>query len=622
MRKICCGAALLFSLGNAYAQGVYMPRNIKQAYAKGTRSPDGKPGKWYWQNTATYDIHITAAPPSQVIKGTETIVYHNQSRDTLKTLVIRLIDNIHKPQASRSNYAGKQTLSAGFTVDTFTLNGKAQAFNNDVGTVAPVRLGATPLLPGDSVQLYVTWHYELPLQSGREGMIDTTTQYLAYFYPRVAVYDDYNGWDMIEHTDRTEFYNDFNNYRLSVTVPRNYVVWSTGTLENAAAVLQPAVAERLRQSFTTDSVLHIATQQMVNDKAVTAQNDQNTWIWTAHNVSDLAVGISNTYIWDGASAVVDSATMRRASMQAAYRSTAEDFHHSVAFGQFALTWFSHHWPGVAYPFPKMTAFQGFADMEYPMMVNDGTVNDLRFAQLLQDHEMAHTYFPFYMGINETRYAYMDEGWATTLEYLIGIAEFGQQKADDFYKTFRVKRYISDNSTEEDMPIISMSNQVSGMGYGSNAYGKPSMAYLSLKDLLGDALFRKGLHAYMDRWHGKHPIPWDFFYSLNNATGQDLSWFWNNWFFSYNYIDLAVASVHTSAKQTVVVVHNTGGFAIPFDVILTNATGSTKTYHQTPAVWKANQQQATITLPTGQVKEVTLENGIYLDATPADNTWKP
>ncbi|HEY0271779.1 MAG TPA: M1 family metallopeptidase, partial [Chitinophaga sp.] len=576
IRNICCAAALLLFLGNACAQGLYMPRNIQQAYTKGTRSMDGRPGKNYWQNTAHYDIHITSAPPSRVIAGEETIVYHNRSADTLKTLVMRLIDNIHKPQAARSNYTGRNTLSAGFTVDTFLLNGMAQVFNNDVGTVAPVRLGAHPLLPGDSVQLYVTWHYELPVQSGREGMIDSTTQYLAYFYPRVAVYDDYNGWDVVEHTDRTEFYNDFNDYRLAVTVPRNYVVWSTGTLENAGDVLQPAIAARLQQSFTSDSVLHIATLQAVQDKAVTARHDQNTWLWTAGNVSDMAVGISNTYIWDGGSTVVDSSTMRRASMQAAYSATAEDFRHSVEFGRNALNWFSHHWPGVAYPFPKMTAFQGFADMEYPMMVNDGAGNPLRFAQLVQDHEMAHTYFPFYMGINETRYAFMDEGWATTFEYLIGIQEYGQQQADDFYRMFRVKRYITDNSTEEDMPIISMSNQVSGMGYSSNSYGKPSMAYLALKDLLGEDVFRKGLHAYMDRWHGKHPIPWDFFYSFNNATGQDMNWFWNNWFFSNHYIDIAVAGVRTTAKETVVEVNNVGGFAIPFGVTITNADGSSTT----------------------------------------------
>ena len=598
-----------------------MPRNIKQAFDKGTRSADGKPGKNYWQNTGRYNIHITATPPSHTISGTETISYLNQSPDTLRTIVLRLIDNIHKPQSARSGYASLAQLSNGMVIDTLQINGSVQRFNNDVGTVARVRLPKS-LLPKDSIQLQIAWHYELPVESGREGMIDSTTQYLAYFYPRVAVYDDYNGWDVIEHMDRAEFYNDFNDYTLQVTVPKNFVVWSTGTLQNEGAVLQQDVAKRLKESFTSDKTIHVATLQDMLQHKVTKQNDWNTWTWTANGISDMAVGISDHYVWDAGSAITDSSTHRRASMQAAYNDTTADFKHSIAFGTYALTWFSHHWPGVAYPYPKMTAFQGYADMEYPMMVNDGGGNPLPFAQLLQDHEMAHTYFPFYMGINETRYAYMDEGWATTFEYLIGIAENGQQKADAFYKQFRVKRYITDPSTEEDMPIISMSDQVSGMGYGSNSYGKPSMAYLSVKDMLGDDLFRKCLHAYMERWHGKHPIPWDFFHAFNDAAGENLDWFWNNWFFSYHYIDIAVADVNTNGNKTTVQINNVGGFAIPFDVVVTYADGSTKSFHQTPAVWKANTDKASVTIPgNAEVKAVLLENGIYLDATPGNNTWK-
>jgi hypothetical protein len=154
-------------------------------------------------------------------------------------------------------------------------------------------------------------------------------------------------------------------------------------------------------------------------------------VWKADDISDMAVGISNHYIWDAASVVVDKTTGRRSSMQAAYPEAAFDFKKSVQYGRNALAWFSANWPGVPYPFPKMTAFKGFADMEYPMMVNDSQFGDPVFAQLVQDHEIAHTWFPFYMGINESKYAFMDEGWATTLEYLIGIAENGKEKPTNF-----------------------------------------------------------------------------------------------------------------------------------------------------------------------------------------------
>lgn len=622
LRVFYCSVVLLLLAAGVQAQGLYMPRNIQQAYRKGTRSMNGAPGPQYWQNSGRYQIDITANPPDRTIRGTETISYSNNSPDTLKSIVIRMICNLHKYQAPRSGYASKDFLTPGVSIDSLVINGRPHVFNNDVGTVAPVRL-PTALLPKDSLQLRIAWHYEVSVQSGREGMIDSTTFFLAYFYPRVSVYDDYNGWDRIEHTDRAEFYSDFNDYVVSVKVPRNYVVWATGNLMNAEEVLQPGVAQRLEKSYTSDEVLHIATRDDMQQHRVTRQNDWNTWRWTASHIADMTVGLSDHYVWDASSVVVDSSSGRRSSVQAAYNDTATDFHHSVAFGRYALNWFSHHWPGVPYPFPKMTAFQGYADMEYPMMVNDGTVgNDLGFAQLVQDHEIAHTYFPFYMGINETRYAFMDEGWATTFEYLIAIAEKGKQQADAFYKQFRVDRYIHDPSAEEDQPIISMSTQVSGMGYGSNAYGKASLAYLALKDLLGDALFKRCLHAYMSRWNGKHPIPWDFFYSFSDASGQNLDWFWNNWFFSNNYIDLSIGQVTQKGGTATVNIVNKGGFAIPFDVVARFEDGTTNTLHQTPALWKNNPKEATVRFPAGKkLVSVQLEGGLFMDATEADNNWK-
>ena len=148
---------------------------------------------------------------------------------------------------------------------------------------------------------------------------------------------------------------------------------------------------------------------------------------------------------------------------------ARDFHHYAGWGKYALEWFSNQWPGVSYPFPKMTAFQGYADMEYPMMVNDASTGaDTVFARLVQDHEIAHTYFPFYMGINESRYSFMDEGWATTFELLIGRLETSVAHADAFYKQFRVNRWIHDPSQEEDLPIITPANVLNGVAYGINS----------------------------------------------------------------------------------------------------------------------------------------------------------
>jgi len=460
-----------FFAQNSFAQELYTPRNIKEAYSKGSRSKDGKPGKNYWQNHGKYEMEITVNPDTKIVSGTESIVYENNSKDTLKTIVIRFVNNLHKPTAPRGGEVSTDFLSEGLTITSFKINGEVYNENaKNWATVGTIKL-KKPLPPKTKAKLDIDWNYPLSKESGREGQIDNTTFFVAYSYPRVSVYDDYNGWDKLPHTDRQEFYNDFNDYTFSIKAPKNYVVYATGDLLNPDDVLQAEYATRLKKSYTSDAVMHIADEQEMKDGKVTLQKDWNTWKFQANTISDICFGLSNHYLWDAGSVVVNNKTNRRVSTQAAYDVKGTDFINSVKNNNYALAWFSNNWPGVPYPYSKMTAFQGFADMEYPMMVNDSQTGDAVFAQLVQDHEIAHTYFPFYMGINETRYAFMDEGWATTLEYLIGIAEHGKEAADKFYKEFRVNRYINDKSAEEDQPIISMSSQLSGAGYGNNSYGK-------------------------------------------------------------------------------------------------------------------------------------------------------
>ncbi|OUJ71377.1 M1 family metallopeptidase [Hymenobacter crusticola] len=619
LRSFSCLLVLCTLALHTQAQSLYMPRDIQRAYQKGTRSPDGRPGKNYWQNTARYDITVRATPPDRAIRGRETITYVNHSPDTLKSLVFRVIQNIHQPGAARDGDAGPDYLTSGVEIDSFSVAGQARPTAWQGPATIKIVPMAKPLLPHDSVRMQVAWHFPISKQSGREGMIDPTTFFLAYFYPRVAVYDDYAGWDRIPFTDSKEFYNDFNDYTLRVQAPANYIVWATGTLQNPQQVLQPAAAKRLEQSMTSDEVIHVATAADLAKHSITNQAPMNTWVWKANDISDVTFGLSDHYVWDAASVVVDPATNRRASMQAAFADATKDFHSSVKFGQNALGWFSRNWPGIPYPFPKMTAFQGFADMEYPMMVNDSPQEDMEFAQFVQDHEIAHTYFPFYMGINESRYPFMDEGWATTFELLIGRTERGEQKAEDLYRQFRMG-WVSNRAANQDLPTITPADELK-RGAGTNAYGKPSISYLALKDMLGDELFKKCLHEYMNRWHGKHPIPWDYFNSMSNAAGKDLTWFFNNWFFTNYYIDLAVEKVDQSKKKPSVTIQNIGGFAVPVDVKVAYTDGSNEVLHQTPAIWQADPRHATVPLNAKKtVKSIELAGSIFVDANGKDNKW--
>jgi hypothetical protein len=617
-------AAPLTALGaqQSSARQLYRPRAVKQAYEKGTRSPDGRPGPKYWLNRGRYSITVTALPPDRTVRGTERIVYFNNSPDTLRTLNFKLFLNIHKPGAARNGSSDSLYLTPGVQVSSFTVNGQSVPWRNaNVFTNHRAQL-PQPLAPHDSVSLGFDWSYEISLESNREGMIDSTTWFLAYFYPRVAVYDDYNGWDTMDFTDGQEFYSDFNDYDVTVKVPANFAVWGTGTLVNADEVLQPDVLQRFRASFTSDTTIRVATRADFAAKRVTTTGPVNSWHFRASNVPDMAFNLSDHYDWDAGSVVVDDATHRRASVQAAYNDTSADYHHMVRFASHALDWLSHNWPGVPYPYEKTTVVQGFAGMEYPMMANDESYPDTVFSAFVAEHEIAHTYFPFYMGINETRYGFMDEGWATTFEYLINVANLGEQRATEFFKQFRVNGWINDPSPLEDLPIVTPADVLKGPAYGNNAYGKPALGYLALKDMLGDATFGRALHGFMDRWHGKHPIPWDFFNTVNDVTGRNLNWFFDAWYFSNNYIDFAVRGVTRASNGYRVALENIGGMPAPVDVVVKYADGTSESFHQTSAIWQPNLQKATVTIPARKaVSSVTLDHGIWMDADPSNDGWK-
>lgn len=618
-------ASLLIATGvvAADAQELYMPRNVKEAYRKGTRSMDGRPGKNYWQNTARYDINITAMPPDRNITGSETIMYFNNSTDTLRNPVIKLFLNIHKPGAPREQAASADYLTSGVHIDKLTANGKTLPLRDDrfIFTGMPVRL-PKPLAPHDSVQLTFNWHYEISLESGREGMIDSTTYFLAYFYPRVAVFDDHSGWDRMNFVDSHEFYSDFNDYTVTVNVPKNYIVWGTGTLQEPEKLLQPAILQRFRQSLVSDETIRIVTSEDLAAKNVTTQHDVNSWQFKATDIPDMAFGLSDHFVWDGCSVVVDDKTKRRASAMAAYNDTAKDYHRVAQYARHSLDWLSHNWPGIPYPYEKTTVFQGYAGMEYPMMANDETYRDTLFSRFVAEHEIAHTYMPFYMGINETRYGFMDEGWATTFELLIGTADLGKEKAEELFKQFRVDGWANSNDPGEDIPIATPGDNLSGSGLGDNEYGKPALGYLAMKDMLGDDMFRKCLHAYMDRWHGKHPLPWDFFFTFNDVSGKKLNWFWKSWFFSPDYIDIAVKDVTKSGKGYTVSLDNIGGMPAPFDILLTYDDGTKETVHQTSAVWEKDLQKTTVNIASKKkVVSVELDGGIFMDADGSNNSWK-
>ncbi|MFO1305728.1 MAG: M1 family metallopeptidase [Burkholderiales bacterium] len=620
---------------------LYVPRDVRQAYAKGTRSPDGRPGRNYWQNHAEHRIRVTVSPPSRRVQGEQEIVYTNHSPDPLTMLVFRLYMDAHRPEAIREKPVDAKFLTDGITVDELSIDGKTldwkdpanpyARYNTPGSTIHALPL-ATPLPPKGSTRIRMRWHYDLVTDRGwKEGAIDETTYFLAYFFPRITNYSDYNGWDSSPFTLGREFNNDFADFRVEVDAPRDYVVWATGTLQNAAEVLQPDVQRKLDASMRSDAVVTLAETADAKAGRITARSERLTWKWRADHVPDFAIAISNHYRWEAASTVVDPASGRRASVQAAYADSATDFRTIVASAQKTLQFASTVWPGVPYPYPKTTIVLGSADEEYPMMVNDGSNLDNGYAakmpgntftEFVAAHEILHSWFPFYMGINEKRYPFMDEGWTTAFEYLRNREAMGVAAADQLFKDFRTSG-LGSAASGMDLPIITPHESLFGQTpvYGLNPYGKPALGYLALKDLMGDSAFRTALHTFMDRWNGKRPLPWDMFNSFNAAGAGDYTWFFQNWFFGFNAVDLAIDDVRNDGDAKAVRVRNPGGLAVPFDLVVQFTDGSSERVHRTPAVWKADARRTEVRIPVAKVvRSITLDTGIFVDADTADNTW--
>lgn len=622
---------------------LYMPRDVRKAYEAGTRSMDGRPGPKYWQNHAAHRIHVTVFPPNRRVQGEQEIVYTNNSPTPLGMLVFRLYMNAHQPEAMRETLKDAQFFNEGIVVDEFRVDGVEKAWSDPKSPMAAVNVPGstihvvtldTPLAPNGRVRISMRWHYDLTRDGDwKEGVIDQNTFFLAYFFPRVTNYSDYGGWDIAPFTMGREFNNDFADFQVDVTVPRNYVVWATGELQNGAEVLQPSVHAALIASMTSDTVTTLAEPADVRAGRITADRDSLTWTWKADNVPDFAIAVSNHYRWQASSVVVDSATGRRASVQAAYAERATDFQPMVETVREALRFGSTKFPGVSYPYPKTTIVLGSADEEYPMMVNDGsnigsavaaTLPENAFTGFVATHEILHSWFPFYMGINEKRYPFMDEGWTTAFEYLRNREVLGVPDADKLFKFMRVTLVRwPEPGADADLPIITPHDALYGQAtvFAFNQYGKAAAGYLALKELMGDAAFTKALHEFIARWHGKRPLPWDMFNTFNAVAGGTLNWFFENWFFGYNYMDLGLDSVRVERGQAAVSVFNKGGMALPFDVVLTYEDGSVDRVHRTPAVWQQDPRRTELRVPaTKALKSVALDTGIFVDFNPADNTW--
>lgn len=609
---------------NVFAQSINLPvtKNYLKAIKNETRTISGLPGKKYWTNFSNYTMSVEIIPQTSTAIGSGTITYTNNSPDTLKGLNFKLIQNVHVPTAGRNDAVDMGFFTKGMQLDTFKINNEPVEWNNeevntsDNPTNNLITL-KTPMLPNTSVTITMAWHYQInqTLADAREGMLDPTSFFIAYWYPRLSVYDDVEGWDKIPHNGSAEFYNDFGNYDVTVKVPQDYIVIATGDLLNANEIYTEPIANRLDEANNNNDVNLCILINDIKNKSIKL-TDAGAWHFKADSVCDFAFGVSNHYLLDAASVMVDSVSKRRVAIQVAYDTAATNYEDVCEWSQKALTFLSFDLPGYTYPYNKLSVFQGHTFMEYPMMVNDHDDADDLDAQSTTLHEIAHTYFPFLMGINESRYSFMDEGWAAFLELMGNTRCYGQKDGEQLWANY----YCRSNRGANNTPMMVKSYQLTD-DYGFNSYGKPALAYYTLFNYIGETKFKNSLKQYISVWKNKHPLPYDFFNVFNLESKTDLNWFWNNWFYEFNYIDLAVKAVNSNGKNYSITIENIGGKAIPVTIEIAYADGTTSTIQQKCEVWKSKKVITVTTSALKKIKKVKLINGIYPDADITNNLFE-
>lgn len=575
---------LLLITVSCFSQSLYVPLEFQAAYEEDTRSLDGKPGPDYWQNRADYVIKIRLYPETGLLKGSAVITYYNNSPDTLERIVFRLYPNIFKKETVKDFPFKKDEFTEGMMISSLTINKKNYSLKDsnieNTGTNLVVKKIITA--PKGQATVNVSWEFKIPRENQvRMGQYDSTTFFIAYWYPQIAVYDDIDGWDMTEYTGGTEFYNDFNNYEVQITLPNNFGVWATGELVNPEAVLSPAIRERYSEALNSPNVVNIISAGDYTQGTPVFNNStgENTWRFFAVNVPDFTFGAASGYLWDGKSA---DALNKKVFVSAAYNPRSLDYYEVCEVASKTVEMMSKDLPGVSFPYPKITVFNGSGGMESPMMVNMGSTTERIWMVHTTVHEVAHTYFPFYMGINERKYAWMDEGWTQMLSEYI---QYELDKTIDF-RARNVKRYLDYSGEFDEVPMMYPSYNIRGEMYGNHAYFRPCNAYNIMKDFMGDAQFKKALQEYIRRWEGKHPTPYDFFFTFEDVTDDDLSWFYEPWFFKQGYPDNAIDSVLLKENQLKIKITKEGVLPIPIAINVKFKDGTSKKAYRSASVWKS------------------------------------
>ena len=564
------------------------------------REGSGSPGPRYWQQRVDYTIAVTLDTATHTIAGRETIRYTNHSPDSLRYLWMQLDQNLFRDDSRGTvlnppdaRFAARG-FKGGFVLDRVEAvrqsTGKAatrttlRTFEN--GTIMRVELDR-PLPPGGVTSFDIGYSFQVPEHGadrmGREQFPQGWLYEIAQWYPRMAVYDDVRGWNSEQYLGQGEFYLEYGDIDFAITVPRGFIVAGTGRLTNPLEVLTAAQRARLAQALGSDSTVAIIAKNEVGQAATrpAGASTSLTWRFSAKNVRDVAWAAAPNFIWDASG-------WNGILMQSYYPPVADSiWRESTRMVRHSIKHYSEKW--FQYPYPTAINVNGpVGGMEYPMMVFCANRRSREGLFGVTTHELGHQWFPMVVGNNERLYAWMDEGFNTFINIYSARAYFPEQQW--LRSRGQAESWAQFAATGRDEPGITPADRVTPDLLGAVAYSKPATGlYLLRHAILDSTRFDTAFREYIRRWAFKHPTPADFFRSMEDGVGEDLSYFWRGWFLRTDVVDQAVDSVRTQRDSsgttlTTIFLSSPGGLPMPVDLRVTFNDGSTENARLPVEVW--------------------------------------
>jgi len=504
------------------------------------------------------------------ITGRETVVIHNNSDSAMRTIQLRLDQNIYAANVPRAESVpeitdGMRVTSMTFNGEPVDLNPPAAQRRGQGGAAAPaVKLAAigmaltsaritlpTPIAPHGTATMEAEWNFKAPKADNGRGLRmgswgDSLVQ-VAQWYPRVAVFDDLRGWDTDPYLGPSEFYNNFGKFDVTIDAPAGWLVGATGVLQNPADVLTPTARERLSHALESDSVRTIVGAAERGPGKSTADGTRLSWHFVADFVNDFAWSSSDRFVWDATRATIPGGKV--VPVHLFYEpSHAAQYVQAGPLARHALEFYSKLW--MPYVFPQLTLSDGpDTGMEYPMFIGS--------AAGAADHETGHEWWPMMVGVNETWYGWMDEGFN---QYMNGLSSADRNKVPANLDGLG-QSYGRTSGDEREAPLMWDANY-GGPNYSFQAYGKSPLMLSMLGGIAGDTAVWRAHSEYAKAWLFKHPAPWDYAFFMSNALKRDLGWFWYYWLYTTESVDGSIAGVKTAGAKTTVTVRQDGQMPSP------------------------------------------------------------